>query len=137
VGPMVSPATWHPATISRAADQVASAPFEVLDFDGFDGERPTTPVELRKHLAESMSIVRWLRDDLDWQLAALLFTGGKSLHAWFHQPSREALVSLCHTTDALGVDASLIGHPEHPCRLPGWLHHKTKIPSRVIWLQRP
>jgi hypothetical protein len=137
VGPMIAPATWQPGTVSRAAEHVATAPFVVCDFDGFDGNQPGTPAELREHIAASLAITRWLREALGWQLAAVLFTGSKSIHAWFHAPPPEALESLRHTADALGVDAGLIGHPEHPCRLPGWLHAKTGKPSRVLWLQSP
>jgi hypothetical protein len=135
VGPMVTPATWMPGTFSRSADRITSAPYLVLDFDGFDGIKPTTPTELREHIAASLAITRWIREALQWTLAAVLYTGSKSVHAWFHHPEPAAIESLHHTADALGVDASLIGHPEHPCRLPGWLHSKTGKPSRVLWLQ--
>ncbi len=136
VGPMVSPATWPAGTTSRSAGNVMSSPFVVLDFDGFDGRQPSTPDELREHLAASLAITRWLRDALAWRLAAVLWTGSKSIHAWFHAPPPAALESLKHTADVLGIDAGLIGRAEHPCRLPGWIHPKTGIPGRVLWLQR-
>jgi hypothetical protein len=126
---MVSPAMWHQGTTSRAGGSIAAAPFTVLDFDGFDGEQPQAPDEIRQHLRASMALVRWLREALDWQLAALVHTGNKSLHAWFHTPSPDALESLKHSADALG-------RPEHPCRLPGWPHAKTGKLSRVLWLQQ-
>lgn len=136
VGPMVSPATWEPGTVSRCAANVHSSPFVVLDFDGFDGKQPGTPAELRDHIAASLAIVRWMREALAWQLAAILFTGSKSIHAWFHTPPQVALESLRHTAAALGVDAGLIGRPEHPCRLLGWIHPKTGQVARVLWLRR-
>jgi hypothetical protein len=136
VGPMISPATWEPGTVSRSAANVLSSPFVVLDFDGFDGKAPGNPEELREHISASLAIVRWMREALEWRLAALLFTGSKSIHAWFHTPPPATLETLKHTAPALGVDAGLIGRPEHPCRLPGWLHPKTGQPGRVLWLQR-
>jgi hypothetical protein len=135
VGPMVSPATWTPGTVSRSAANVLSSPYVVLDFDGFDGKAPGTPEELREHVAASLAIVRWMRESLAWNLAAILFTGSKSIHAWFHTPPQAALESLRHTAPALGVDAGLIGRPEHPCRVPGWAHPKTGKRGRVLWLQ--
>jgi hypothetical protein len=135
VGPMVSPAIWHEGTSSRSSRSVAAEPFIVLDFDGFDGMQPQTDDETRQHLRASMALVRWLREKLDWQLAALVHTGNKSLHAWFHTPSPDALESLKHSADALGVDSGLIGRPEHPCRLPGWPHSITGKMSRVLWMQ--
>jgi hypothetical protein len=136
VGPMVSPAIWKPGTVSRAGSNVEAAPYVILDFDGFDNVKPTTPTELADHVAASLAIVRWLREALNWRLAAVLWTGGKSVHAWFHSPPPAALESLKNTAPALGIDAGLVGHPEHPARLPGWLHAKTGQPSRVLWLQR-
>ncbi|MCX6878704.1 MAG: hypothetical protein NTW21_33560 [Verrucomicrobia bacterium] len=136
VGPMVTPATWQPGTLSRSGANVATAPFVVLDFDEFNGKVPTTPEELRQHLAASLAVIRWLREGLAWQLAAILFTGSKSLHAWFHMLPAATLDQLRNTAPAFGIDAGLIGHPEHPCRLPGWIHPKTGRECRVLWLQR-
>jgi hypothetical protein len=134
IGPMISPAVWKPGVISRAKENVLSSPFTVLDFDGLDGIKPGSPEELREHLDNSLAVVRWLRESLSWRLAALLFTGSKSIHAWFYSPPSAALKSLEHTANILGVDAGLIGHPEHPCRLPGWMHQKTGLPSEVLWM---
>jgi len=137
IGPMVSPAIWKVGTVSRAAANVLASPFVVLDFDGFDGAKPETPEQLQAHLHASFALIRWMREGLHWQLAAILWTGGKSLHAWFHSPSQAVLESLKTTAAPLGLDAGLIGRPEHPCRLPGQPHAKTGKLSRVIWLQLP
>lgn len=135
VGPLISPAIWKPDTVSRAAANVESAPYVVLDFDGIDGVSPETPVELVAHIGQSLAIVRWLREQLEWQLAAVLWTGSKSIHAWFHSPPTAALESLRAAADPLGIDAGLIGRAEHPCRLAGWLHQKTGKPSQTLWLK--
>lgn len=136
IGPMVAPAIWKPGTSSRCGDMVELAAFTVLDFDGFDGSKPETPGEITEHLRAFIALVRCLREALEWKLAALLFTGSKSLHAWFHTPSAAAIQSLKDTATVLGLDAGLIGRPEHPCRLPGWTHPKTGEMSHLIWLQR-
>lgn len=137
VGPMISPATWKPGTVSRTAENVVTSPFTILDFDGFDGIAPRTPSEIHRHVSDSMAVVRWIREKLEWHLAAIIWTGGKSLHAWFHTPPPHVLQSLKVTATALGIDAGLIGRPEHPCRLPGQRHAKTGQWSRVLWLQNP
>lgn len=135
VGPMVSPAVWNPGTISRSAANVLKAPYVVLDFDGFDGVKPESPLEVENHLRASGGIIRWLREHLDWNLAAILWTGSKSLHAWFQTPPPEVLNSLKQVAVELGLDPGLIGRPEHPCRLPGQIHEKTGQESKVLWLQ--
>lgn len=136
-GPMTCPAVWKPGIHSRAAANVLATPYTVLDFDGFDGVSPTTPDALRAHLRASLALVRFLRERMDWTLATIIWTGGKSLHAWFHTPLATVLQSLHDAAPSLGLDAGLIGHPEHPCRLPGWEHEKTGKRSRVLWLQSP
>lgn len=135
VGPMLSPATWPAGTTSRAAEHVAASPFVVLDFDGFDGRKPETPAEIAKHVADSLAVIRWIREGLRWRLAAIVWTGSKSIHAWFHDPSKAAIQSLHTTATALGVDSGLIGRAEHPARMPGQRHAKTGGMSRVLWLQ--
>lgn len=137
VGPMISPATWKPGTTSRAAAEVVQSPFTVLDFDGLDGITPRTPADIRSHVLASLALIRWVREGLRWQLAAIVWTGSKSLHAWFHTPPAAVLQSLSTAATALGMDAGLIGRPEHPCRLPGQPHEKTGGISRVLWLQSP
>ena len=134
IGPMTTPAVWQPGTLSRAAGNVLAAPYTVLDFDGMDGIKPGTPAELSRHLLDSLALVRWLREGLGWQLAAILWTGGKSLHAWFHTPPPAVLESLAGVAQSLGMDAGLIGRPEHPCRLPGQRHAGTGRISGVMWL---
>lgn len=134
VGPMTTPAIWMPDTVSRKAENIAAAPYVVLDFDEFDGKKPETAEELRQHLRASLAIVRWLWKGMDWRLAAVLWTGSKSIHAWFHAPGLEAMESLKTAAEGLGIDKGLIGHPAHPCRLPCQVHAKTGKRSRLLWL---
>jgi hypothetical protein len=132
---MTTPATWKTGTISRCAEQVSSAPYTVLDFDEIDGRKPSGARECEELTVQSLAIVRWLREEQDWQLAAILHTGGKSLHAWFRTPGPIVLQSLRDVAPSFGIDSGLIGRPEHPCRLPGQKHERTGKFSRVLWLQ--
>jgi len=134
LGPMVTPALWLPGTVSRAAAQVRETPYVVVDFDGIGGVKPKTPEEREAHVADSLAQIRWLREVLDWRLAAIIATGGKGLHAWFEQPGPEELESLRGAAPVLGIDAGLIGRPEHPCRLPGQKHEGTGKLSELLWL---
>lgn len=133
-GPMVTPCTWRPGTVSRTRENVESDPYVVLDFDGAPGWSPRDARDLEEHLARALAITRWLREGLNWRLAAILFTGGKSVHSWFLTPGEAAIESLRAAAPALGIDAGLIGHPEHPARLPGQRHQKTGCLSRVLWI---
>lgn len=74
VGPMTTPAIWKAGTTSRTAANVSSVPYVVFDFDGFDCRKPSTPAEIQEHLAASRALIRWIRDGLGWNLAAILAT---------------------------------------------------------------
>lgn len=136
-GPMVSPACWKQGTFSRSIANIIAAPYLVLDFDTLEGEKPRTPEEKRRLHYLAFCVTRWLREELQWRLAAMISTGGKSIHVWFHHPPRETLESLVCAASAFGIDPTLLGHPEHPCRLPGQLHAATGVPSVTLWLQAP
>jgi hypothetical protein len=134
LGPMTTPATWLPGTFRRAQNNVEATPYLVLDFDGPVGWRPRDAAEIRRHRTDSLALIRWLREGLGWKLAAILHTGSRSLHAWFHHPGQDPMQSLRDASHPFGIDTGLIGHPEHPCRLPGQRHEKTGGTSRVLWL---
>lgn len=137
LGPMTTPSIWKPSITKRIRENVLCAPYVVLDFDGFDGIKPKKPEEIEKNRFDSLAMVRWIREGLDWKLAAIVWTGSKSIHAWFHSPPPAVLQSMRDCAIALGIDPGLIGRPEHPCRLPGQQHEKTGDTSRLLWLQLP
>lgn len=135
IGPMVTPSIWKPGTVSRKRENVATEAYVILDFDGPKGWTPSDQADLDRHIAESLAIVRWLKEDRRWNLASIVHTGNKSLHAWFEHPGDTIVDSLRPVLGILGIDPSLIGHPEHPARLPGQVHAKSGRKSRVLWLR--
>lgn len=135
IGPMVTPSTWKPGTVSRKRENVATAPFLILDFDGPKEWKPRDQADLDRHIAEALAIVRYLKEDRQWNLTAIVCTGNKSIHAWFDHPGDGNLEKMGPTLEVLGIDPSLIGHPEHPARLPGQVHDKSGKMSRVLWLR--
>jgi hypothetical protein len=137
IGPMVTPSTWIQGKSSRTRENVLTTPYVVMDFDGIDGVKPVTAAEHEELALNSLALIRWFREGLRWKLAAILKTGSKSLHAWFHKPPQEMLSTLKPLASTLGMDAGLICGPEHPCRLPGQRHEKTGNYSTVLWLQLP
>ncbi len=135
VGPLTAPCTWPTGTMNRTAANVMTSPFVVLDFDGRNGIKPKTPEEIAAHIADSLAIIRWIREVMKWKLAAILHTGNISLHAWFHRPALAIVESVKAQSAILGIDAGLLTNPEHPCRLPGWTHQKSGVKSRTLWMQ--
>ena len=136
-GPFTTPAVWPEGTTSRARKLVLWAPYVVLDFDEIDGIKPDSPSDIHRLFQQSIALIRWIRSDMGWSLAAIVQTGNKSLHAWFHKPAiPEAVPSLKSVCKVLGVDET-VDNPSQPCRLPGQIHHKSGKLSRLLWLQRP
>lgn len=56
---------------------------------------------------------------------------------WFHTPPPGVFGTLLPVAKSLGMDAGLIGRPEHPCRLPGQIHDGSGKRSRILWLDVP
>lgn len=137
IGPMITPSVWKPEIISRCSAGVAQSPYTVLDFDEINGRQPLTDEEREDLIAHALAVTRWMRDELEADLAAILHTGNKSLHVWIRTPNQIVLKSIRDSARALGLDAGLIGAPEHPARLPGQLHPKSQKRSKVLWLKNP
>lgn len=137
IGPFVSPGTWREGVDSRRAENVLEDRYVVLDFDKIptEGREPADDAEKARLVDEALACARWLREDRRWTLRAILRTGSKSLHCWFEHPGEACLAELRKNLPLLGIDPSLIGHPEHPCRLPGQVHEKTGLLSRTLWLR--
>ncbi|MBK1835673.1 hypothetical protein [Roseibacillus ishigakijimensis] len=137
LGPMVSPATWQAGALSRAAGNVQSSPFTVLDFDELDGKTPETKAERDALVHHALAVTRWLVEVCEAKLAAIVHSGNKSLHVWIKTPDPAALDGLRDMAQAWGIDAGLIAAPEHPARLPGQYHLKSGNRSRTLWLAEP
>jgi len=132
---MTSPATWPIGIESRSGRNVLTSPYTVLDFDELPGgKKPETTEEKERLVLDALAITRWLRDQQAAELAAIVSTGNRSIHVWIRTPDAAALESLRSVSEALGIDDGLLGHPEHPCRLPGQPHAKTGKLSAALWI---
>ncbi len=131
--PMTCPDTFQPGTFSRSAGKVHSSPFLVVEADEAIGRKPATPDERTENIRRNLCLLRWLREELHWQLRAIIHTGGKSCHGWFDRPPPEHIAELKFIAPALGMDASVFT-PAHPVRLPGVRHEKTGQHSRLLYL---
>lgn len=136
LGPMTTPATWSDSVTSRTAENVLAAPYHVLDFDELDGVKPTTEADKSALVTHALAVTRWLVTKRGSRLAAIVHSGNKSLHVWLESDSIAA-DELQDAHKVLGIDAGLVGHPAHPCRLPGQVHEKSGERSRVLWLKEP
>jgi hypothetical protein len=137
VGPYTTPATWPPGVYSRAAKNTLSVPYAVFDFDGFDGKAPTTPEEVDQLVRGALAIIRMFREALHWDLASIVWTGNKGLHAWFECPCPAVVNSVREVVAPLGLDPKLLDAGQQPCRLPGHMHPKSGKVSEVWWLSQP
>jgi hypothetical protein len=115
--------------------QFIEAPFIALDFERKPDWKPRDQADLDQHIADSLSIVRWLKEDHWWKLAVIDHTGSKPIHAWFAHRGDILVETTRQSLNTLGIDKSLIVHPEHPARLPGQVHAKRGKTGRILWLR--
>jgi hypothetical protein len=132
-GPLTCPDSFNPGVISRAAANVAQRPFIVVEADSAIGYKPVTPEGRAANIAANLVLIRWLRDACRWHLCAIVHTGGKSCHGWFHRPPDSHIEDLKTIAPEWGLDSSLYAASQ-PVRLPGVCHSTTGQLSRCLYL---
>ncbi len=136
MGSRVAPGVFRRGSISRAKPNVVLEPFIVVECDDLIGYKPDPteqPEEARRNQALNGALIRWLRDRCSMRLAAVVDTGGKSLHGYFLRPPADLLRDLVVMAPALCIDdAGFDG--SHPFRLPGFTNEKTGRQTRLLYL---
>jgi hypothetical protein len=130
--PMICADTFAPGTCRRSATNVTASSYIIIEADEALGHKPATPAERTESLRRNLCIHHWLKDSLHWPLAALIHTGGKSIHGWYRRPSDAHVQELKALAPALGIDSSVFS-PAHPVRLPGVKHEATGEMSRLMF----
>ena len=118
-GPFTCPVHFKPGTHSRAAKFVEAREFVVIESDVLS-------------LRESSTVFRWLQQRLG--LAAIVYTGGKSLHGWFKWPPGGLdLDEFKVILTGLKCDTKMLGASQ-PCRLPGFVREETGRWQQLLYL---
>ena len=117
-GPLTTPCTFQPGSISRSKQSVLHRRFLVVESDVLP--KP-----------EFLAVVRWL--STCHELRAVVDTGGKSLHAWFNSPPEAGLSGLKETLVAMQCDEAMFRLAQ-PVRLPSFQRPETKRMQRLIWV---
>lgn len=126
-GTRIAPSSFKPGSISRKQENVTQHLFAVIESDDIgEGKKYANKDEF-------CSLIRWLREGCGWQLAAVVDSGGKSLHAWFRHPGYAELTQLEEYADALGLDEKF-SEPSQPWRLPGVKREGSDTRQRLLFL---
>jgi hypothetical protein len=126
-GTRIAPASFKPGSFSRNRGNVAEHIFTVIETDEIgEGKKYASKDEF-------CSLIRWLRDGCGWHLAAVVDSGGKSLHAWFRHPGQVDLTVLSKYSSALGLDSKFT-EPMQPWRLPGVQREKSEKRQQLLYL---
>lgn len=133
LGPRTCTATFRAGEHCRRNDRTLSVPYIVIEADNAIGRTPVTAKEKDLNRAANAALIRWCREGLGMDLAAIVDTGHKSLHGWFKRPSRQCIEELTEIAPVLGMD-TLLAMPTQPVRLPGFIHEKSQRKSRLLWL---
>jgi len=132
-GPRTCTATFRAGERCRRNDRTLSVPYIVIEADDAIGTTPVTAKEKDLNRAANAALIRWCREGLGMDLAAIVDTGHKSLHGWFKRPSRQCIEELTEIAPVLGMD-DLLAKPAQPVRLPGFIHEKSQRKCRLLWL---
>jgi len=106
LGPLICPVAFKNTSCARSNDNVVARRFLVVESDTLTRD-------------EVGGVFRWLHEGCDLKLAAVVDTGGKSLHAWF-EFEEDLLDYQKLILPALQCDPKLFT-PSQPVRLPGAL----------------
>ena len=126
-GTRIAPSSLRHGMISRKTENVVQHLFTVIESDAIgDGE-------LYANKDEFCSLIRWLREACGWQLAAVVDSGRRSLHAWFHHPGYVDVTQLAEHAAVLGLD-SKFSEPSQPWRLPGVKREGSDTRQHLVYL---
>ncbi len=117
-GTRVAPATFKPGSFSRSKDAVAAHRLFVVESD---------TLTIRQQCAVIQFVRRF------FELRAIVYSGNKSLHAYFDRVPGEALSELETILPNLGVDPAGF-RPAQPFRLPGVFHAETNRGVDLLYL---
>jgi hypothetical protein len=117
-GPRITPATFKAGSYSRSGDNVEAHRLFIVEHD-------------KLGIREQGALIKYTRQ---WcRLRAVVFTGNKSLHAWFDMPDPEVMERLLVLLDAWGLDPAGF-KPTQPFRLPGKIHEQSGRYSDLLFL---
>jgi hypothetical protein len=117
-GPRIAPAAFKAGSYSRTKEDVEAHRLFIVEHD---------TLGIREQCALIKCVRQWCR------LRAVVFTGNKSLHAWFDVPAPKVLERLRVMLPAWGVDPAGF-KPTQPFRLPGTIHEKSGRHSDLLLL---
>ena len=118
-GPRICPNVFREGATARSNEQMKRLKFFVLEHD-------------KLSLSEQSALIRWMSEKVGWTLRAVVYTGGKSLHAWFDAPAAAELEEARVVLGAMGFDPSSFTASQ-PYRLPGWNHDKTGHQAKILF----
>jgi hypothetical protein len=127
-GTRISPSSFKPGSSSRCAESVEEHLFNVIETDEI-GEG-----KMYASKDEFCSLIRWLQEACGWQLAAIVDSGRRSLHAWFRHPGETDMATMAEHATALGLD-SKFSEPSQPWRLPGVKREGSETRQQLIDLE--
>lgn len=116
----ICPAVFKPGSNSRSNDNVLGRRFLVVESDELTHD-------------EVGAIFKWLEQEVELPLRAVVDTAGKSLHGWFDFPPERFLKELKIILPELGCDPKLFTASQ-PVRLPGALRNGKH--QRLLYLDK-
>ena len=114
----ICPVAFKPGSYARTNVNVMTRRFLVVESDVLGKD-------------EVGAVFRWLKEQVELDLVAIVDTAGKSLHAWFQYPEEARVVELKVALPELGCDPKLFTASQ-PVRLPSAM--RDGKPQRLVYL---
>ena len=124
----ISPSTFKAGSYGRTKKNVEQVKYICIEADDYSAE----PEE---NLMWNAALIQFLRTVLGMQLRAVIFTGNKSLHAWFDPLPPDDMAELNTLAEGLGIDLATLNNSAAPLRLPHSEHEKTGKRAELLFLQ--
>lgn len=119
IGEFTSASTFKPGTYQRTITQVVQRKYMVVESDVLS-------------IDQIGAIFRYLQEEGEMKLYAIVSTGGKSLHGWFEWGGDEVADEWQAKLEGLSCDPANL-RPSQPVRLPGCIRKDTKRPQELLY----
>jgi len=138
-GSFTCASTFLDGCFSRSNENIKATPFLIVEGDAADPVcavkkaradarklkgLPKDPVnefsdaDKDRNRVACLAIIRWLREEVELRLAAIVDAANKSCHGWFEMPPAPIVAELRTILPGLGCDAAMF-KPSQPARLAG------------------
>jgi len=116
-------AAFIPGSFARTDANVAAFRLLILESDALGG-------------VDTVAVVRWIEEEFDLPLLAVVHSGNRSLHCYFQHPGAEWLAIYKPTLTAIGFCPSCLRSSTQPRRLANQIRMENQAVQHLLWINK-